>query len=48
MAAIAVAMSRTAPDELSRLEEAARVSNAAGDSNFPRANPSATRARTRS
>jgi len=49
MAAITLAMSKTAPDELTRLEEAARVSNAAaGDSKFPRAKPSPTRARTRS
>ncbi len=38
MAAIALAISTTAPDELSRLEEAARVSAAAKESNSPRAN----------
>ena len=48
MAAITLAMSKTAPDELRRMEEAARGSNAAGDSKLPRANPSPARARTRS
>lgn len=43
MAAIAVAMSKTAPNELKRLEEAARDSNATGDSNFPRANQISTK-----
>ena len=48
MAAIAVAIGKTGPDELRRMEEAARVSDAAGDSKLPRANPGPTRARTRS
>jgi O-antigen ligase len=48
MAAIALALDKTAPDQLRRMEEAARASNAAVASELPRANPSPTRARTRS
>ena len=44
MAAITVAISKTAPEELRRMEEAARASKA-GDSKLPRANPSPSRAR---
>jgi len=43
MAAITVAMSRTAPDELRRLEEAAKASDAADDSGFPSADRRATK-----
>ncbi len=48
MAAIAVAVGKTGSDELRRMEEAAKVASAAADSERPRANPSPTRARTRS
>ena len=47
MAGITVAMMRTAPDELRRMEEAARVSKAGDDSNSPRAYQSSTRASAR-
>ena len=47
MAAIAVAISKTAPAELRRMEEAAKASNAGDGSNLPRANQSSTRPRAR-